>query len=233
MKDLIIGYGQIGQAVQESICFDEAKTLDSRHKDIQPRVAVLHICFPYSEDFKSQVTDYIKRFEPEHIVVYSTVPIGTCAEIDSRIVHSPIEGKHPDLGLSISQMTRWIGFNDAREGTFFKHYFLNKGIKPKLVPNTDFTEALKLLSTTEYGLNIEFARYKKQVADGIDMPFELTKEWNRTYNKLYKNLGLDDRYQKFVLDPPEGTKGGHCVVPNARLLNEQYPNDLVRKVAEL
>jgi hypothetical protein len=233
VKDLIIGFGQIGKAVQEAICFDQAKTLDSTAKDIMPGVNVMHVCFPYSDDFISQVTDYIKRFQPEHIVIYSTVPIGTCGEIDSRVVHSPIEGNHPNLDLSIRHARRWVGYNNEEEGRFFKTYYANKGLSSKLVPSTHFTEALKLLSTTEYGLNIEFARYKKHIADELGMTFDLTKEWNLDYNKLYKNLGLGDRYQKFILDAPEGSKGGHCVTPNARLLFEQYPAEILREVAEL
>ena len=70
----------------------------------------------------------------------------------------------------------------------------------------------------------------KSVADKIDMDFELLKEFDRDYNKLYHELG-ENWAQRYILDPPEGKIGGHCLVPNAKLLNEQYPNEWLEKLA--
>ena len=97
MTELVIGMGQIGKAVQEAICFDKADTLDLKTRARLKKYDILHICIPYSDRFKSEVKKYIKRFQPEHVIVYSTVPVGTCSDIDDRIVHSPVEGKLPDL----------------------------------------------------------------------------------------------------------------------------------------
>lgn len=233
MSDIVIGMGQIGiavAAVTESRCtFDSAK--GAWHDPGQ--IDVMHICIPYSDDFIAAVRGYAELIKPEHIAIWSTVPIGTTSSINDYIVHTPVEGKHPDLELSIRQMERWLGAGITEEGVFFSQYFKNLGLKTKVVPDARFTEALKLLSTTEYGVNIEFARYKKMVADSIEMPYELTKDWNRAYNKLYRDLGMEDRFQKFVLDAPDGPKGGHCVQPNAELLNSQFPNELVEIVSEL
>jgi hypothetical protein len=235
MADLIIGYGEIGKAVKEVIS-PAAQVYDlnikNNHSLSSKDVDVMHVCFPYSPDFIKNVQDYTARFQPHHIAVYSTVPIGITRQINKRAVHSPVEGKHPDLALSICYMERWISYNDEQEKLFFNGYFLERGFKTKLVDNTDFTEALKLLSTTEYGVNIEFARYKAQVAESIGMDYGLTKDWNKCYNKLYSDLGLNE-YQKFILDAPEGPKGGHCVTPNARILYGQYPNEQVKIVGEL
>ncbi len=234
MSDIVVGMGQIGTAVkavtESEYSFDSSQNSGlpiGIHGDIE----VMHVCFPYSDDFVGAVKEYTELVQPKHTIVWSTVPIGTCEKLG--VVHTPVEGKHPDLELSIRQMERWIGTDNEEEGKFFSGYFTALGLRTKVVNSSRFTEALKLMSTTEYGLNIEFARYKKQVADAIEMDFELTKEWNQAYNRLYKNLGMDGRFQKFVLDAPEGEKGGHCITPNARLLFEQYPDDLVAKVAEL
>lgn len=232
MKSLVIGMGQIGTAVkavtESEYSFDSAIDTGAPETDVD----VMHICIPYSADFVAAVKGYMELVKPKHVAIWSTVPVGTCQKLPGAI-HTPTEGKHPDLELSMRQMTRWIGYDDLDESKFFARYFSNLGLRIKLVESTSFTEALKLLSTTEYGVNIEFARYKKKVADEIDMPYALTKEWNRDYNHLYKELGLGDRFQKFVLDPPSGAKGGHCVTPNAKLLHEQYPDKLTKVVAEL
>lgn len=234
MNNLIIGYGEIGKAVGAVI--GEHAVIDLGMLKPEPmEVDIMHICFPYSEEFVEQVLVYIATYTPKHTVIYSTVPITTTRQLhrtDYSVVHSPVEGKHPDLEMSIRLMERWIGYNDKEEGQFFANYFRDLGLKVKLVENTDCTEALKLLSTTEYGINIEFARYKKEVADAIGMDYQLTKNWNENYNRLYKDLGMEKRYQKYVLDAPDGPKGGHCITPNAKILNKQYPNVLVDIVGE-
>lgn len=230
MQSLIIGYGEIGRAVGINIGIH-----DFADRTIPPQQTyeVIHICYPCEDDvFVTSVKAYIELYKPEHVIVWSTVPIGTTRQIPGA-VHSPIEGKHPDLSDSIGYMERWVGYNDRAEGQWFNNYFTDLGLKVKLIENSDFTEALKLLSTTEYGINIEFARYKKHIADEIGMDYELTKEWNIEYNRLYKSLGFEKKFQKFVLDAPEGPKGGHCVVPNARILHERYPSELTKIVGEL
>lgn len=225
MRHLIIGLGEIGKAVYG--IFPDAQTLDIEKKAIESPIDVMHICFTYGKGFLGQVLEYKEKYNPDHVVIWSTVPIGKTKKIKGA-VHAPVEGKHPDLEDSIRQMERWLGYNDEAEKYFYINLFNEVGIKVKPVENSDFTEALKLLSTTEYGINIEFARYKKHVADELGMDYELTKEFNIEYNKLYKTLGLEKKYQKFVLDAPEGDIGGHCIVPNAQLLGDQYPSIYTR-----
>jgi hypothetical protein len=234
MNNIIIGFGEIGRAVYKVIQ-GNTYVVDPVYTKAQTffEPEVMHICFPYSETFVTDVKAYLDKYKPAHVIIYSTVPVGVTYQVSPWAVHSPVEGKHPDLEMSIRQMERWLGYNNKDEGYFFVNYFEGLGLKTKLVLSTESTEVLKLLSTTEYGINIEFARYKKRITDEIGMDYELTKEWNREYNKLYKNLGMEKRFQKFVLDAPEGPKGGHCIVPNARLLQEQFPDELVAIVGEI
>lgn len=231
MRSTIVGVGEIGKAVHKVI--GEAYLIDINLPEVKiTQTDIMHICLPYTEEFSETVKAYMTKYTPKHVIVYSTVPIGTCKKISPMIVHSPVEGKHPHLADSMLKMTRWIGANDFDEATFFVSYFEKQGIPTYLVDSTDYTEALKLLSTTEYGLNIEFARYKKHIADSIGMDFQLTKDWNADYNNLYQDLGLA-QFQKFILDAPEGKKGGHCIVPNAKILDEQYPSEFTKIVGEM
>lgn len=238
MSDIIVGFGEIGKAVF-SIVYKGTRTDKVYVRDLQVKdstpvggLDVMHVCFPYSKKFVQSVKDYAKVYEPKYIVIWSTVPIGTTKQIPGA-VHSPVESRHPGLALGIKQMVRWIGANDVDKGAFFEGYFNHLSMDTKVVGSSDFTEALKLLSTTEYGINIVFADYKKRIADDIGMDFELTKEWNRTYNKLYHRLGLGDIFQKFVLDAPQGKIGGHCVRENSRILDYQYPDDWVKRIGEM
>lgn len=229
MRPIIAGYGEIGKAVGTIV--GEHDIIDDGY--LMPGNAdVLLVCFPYSKTFVADVINYVIRHSIKHVAIFSTLPIGVTKEITGAI-HSPVEGKHPDLEMSIRQMERWIGYNDREEGLFFNGYFKDLGLKTKMVENTDCTEALKLLSTTEYGINIVFAAYKAKVAEAIGMDFELTKEWNRAYNRLYKDLGMEKRYQKYVLDAPKGKIGGHCVRENTYLLQDQFPDNILTMIQDL
>ena len=64
------------------------------------------------------------------------------------------------------------------------------------------------------------------------MDYSATRQWNLDYNELYNRLGMKWA-KKYILDPPVGKKGGHCVTPNAKLLYDQYPDEMVKIVGEL
>jgi hypothetical protein len=230
MINLVVGVGEVGSGVFDVL---RSKVVTyARDKDpvvMAKKIDYLHIAIPYTEDFKDHVKGYMELYNPKVTIVYSTVPIGTCEEIG--VVHSPVEGKHPAIGLSIQNSARWLGSSNKK---LLKeaNKLWSKFVPVRELPSASFTEALKLLSTTEYGVNIEFARYKKKIADDLGMDYVAMKQWNLDYNELYKRLGMN-QFQKFILDAPEGPKGGHCVTPNAKLLYGQYPDEQVKVVGEL
>lgn len=231
MNHVIVGYGQIGQAIHKII--GPANIVDIEKGFLQygdKSTDILHVCFPFTHEFEDELKRYIDVFEPLHVIIYSTVPIGTSKKFSA--VHSPVEGRHPNLEESIRKMERWIGTNNPRRGQFFKDFFNELGIRARVVKRSEYTEALKLLSTSEFGANLVFTDYKARVAEAIGMDFELTKDWNKEYNDLYEHLGLGETIKKYVLDPPKGHIGGHCVVPNAELLDEQFPSDILKKIKE-
>lgn len=238
MNQLIVGFGEIGRAVKEAICPD-AETYDIAD-DLAPSqlsqlpslhdLDILHVCIPYSGNFTEDVKDYIKVLNPKHIIVYSTVLIGTCRSIDQRVVHSPIEGVHPHLAESIKESRRWIGFNDGAEGKFFVEYFDEKGFKVCFITSTETAELVKLRSTAKYGINIAWAQYETELCERFGVPYDQVMAFDQDYNDTYKN-NLD--VGRYILYPPNGKIGGHCVVPNAKLLNEQYPSELLDKIIEM
>lgn len=235
MNSLVVGMGEIGTAVSEVVrAFDIVETYDRRDSEM-PSVGnldVLHICFPYSLDFVADVTEYIQQFAPTHVVVWSTVQIGATRAIGPNVAHSPVEGKHPDLAFSILKGTRWVGANTQETREFFEGYFARMGMDVMAVPSTETTEFLKLRSTSKYGINIAWAEYEKQVSDQLGISYEYVKMFDMDYNRLYKTLGLE-MYQRYILEPPSGPIGGHCVVPNAKLLNEIYPSDMLEQILKV
>lgn len=237
MKSIIVGGGQIGHAVAEIISrTDEVTIYDSGRNNEPPiikGVDIIHVCFPYTEEekFIKSVDYYIQKYQTRHVIIWSTVAIGVTKKIRGA-VHSPVEGRHPKLASSIRSMTRWIGYNRFEDGTYFENYFKSLQFSIHAVSNSDFTEFLKLRSTSKFGINLAWADYEAAVAQQLGMDFNLVKDFDRDYNKLYHNLGMEWA-QRYIVDAPNGKIGGHCVVPNAELLDEQFPSDMLKKIKEM
>src|SRR6201986_2028672 len=95
---LVVGLGEIGRPLLEIL----RGAHDAVGRDIEDRpfdgVRILHICFPYSTDFVSSAARYASMYEPEVVVVNSTVVPGTTMEIQEKTgvpaVSSPVRGKH-------------------------------------------------------------------------------------------------------------------------------------------
>lgn len=233
MISMVIGRGQIGRAVAEVLAREDTVLTYDRSDDKlnYQYIDIIHICFPYSETFVEDVREYEKIFGEKPIVIWSTVPVGTTRKIDGA-VHSPVEGVHPKLAESIRKMTRWVGANDNYIAEYYIDYFGRFDFKTEIVENSDFTEFLKLRSTSKYGINIVWAYYEAQVAKQLGMDYKRVQDFDRDYNALYHELGMNWA-QRYILDEPTGKIGGHCVVPNAELLDEQFPSELLKLIKEM
>jgi len=227
MKALLVGYGQIGRAVAEVYGIQHDITIyDTGLKEPEPDGSfdVLLVAIPYSQDFVDIVNGYRQRHCARATIIFSTVAIGTTRQILGA-VHCPIEGRHPDLAESLQQWPVFMGGVNALTELFFKEAFR----EPVVLECPEWVEFLKLRSTSLYGVNIEFARYTESVCSDLSMDYELVRLWDESYNDLYQELGYPE-YQRYILEPPEGDIGGHCVVPNARILDKQYPSPFLKEI---
>lgn len=227
MNTLLLGFGEVGKAVFENLKdFHKIDIVSLEEEKLSRPIednVVLLVTIPYSNTFVETVKKYQGLTQAKATIIFSTVAIGTCKLL--KAVHSPIEGRHPNLAGSFKVMKRWLGGYDKIASQFF----WNAGIKTMQVPKPEYTEFLKLRSTSLYGLNIEFARYSKEVSDSLKMPFELTKDYDNDYNELYDALNFK-QFHRYILDSPVGNLGGHCVVPNAKILDKQYPNLFLKEI---
>lgn len=230
MKIILIGFGEIGQSVYnifkrkyENVDIVDKKLNEQDTKNLKSKYDLMLVAIPYSQYFIKSIKSYQEKFRPNATVVFSTVAIGTCRKVNA--VHSPVEGKHPHLEKSILSVDRWLGGKNKVAIQCFKKL----GFKIRVFDKPEITEFLKLRSTSLYGVNIEFARYTKNVCDKLNIDFERVKEFDKWYNELYKKMGYP-QYSRYILDAPVGKKGGHCITPNARILNEQFPSALLKEV---
>jgi hypothetical protein len=230
MKALLIGYGEVGQGIYEAwkdkhefTIYDPDKGHGGFSKENHGEYDICLIAIPHSPQFINICKQWKILLDNISMVVFSSVPIGTCSQIPA--VHSPIEGDHTNMAESIKKHQRWVGGYDDVVMDFFHQTCGFLGVV--VLPKPEHTEFLKLRSTTIYGINIEFARYSKDVSQDIGLDYDWVKKYDRDYNRLLKNTDRPD-LQRPALDPPEGKIGGHCVIPNARLLQNTYPGDLVK-----
>lgn len=213
MKSLIIGYGEIGQGLHKVVGGDYID-IDGRSSYTHDDYDVMHICFPYSKSFISDVEMYMDCFTPKLVIVHSTTPMGTCDKLG--VVHSPVRGVHPNIDIGIKTFVKYLGGQDAHLAA---KYFKGFGVKTKITKLARTTEALKLWDTTQYGMMILLNKNIKKFCTRHGVDFDLVyTDANKTYNEGYRKLGRDEvvrPYLKYV----KGKIGGHCVVPNARLLD--------------
>ena len=138
MTNLIIGKGEVGNALFRILggWVIDKNELGTMGFDI------IHICFPYSDEFESEVRRYQDYYKPKYTIIHSTVPVGTSRKLNA--IHSPIRGIHPNLDAGIRTFVKFIGGKKASE---IADVFRRAGIKVMLF-DTKTTEAMKLWDTS-------------------------------------------------------------------------------------
>ena len=234
----ILGYGEVGSSLCAlyklrgvvPVVKDEFDVVEFQKLD------VLDICIPYTDNFVSIVKTEIINSNPSLVVIHSTIPIGTTKKLDAElffeysIVHSPIRGNHPNLTESLQTFVKYIGSNNPKASRLATNHFLELGLSFEVADSSEASEAAKLLCTTYYGLCIAWHNEIKKVCDKFNVSLDFIKNWNGTYNEGYESLGLK-KFNRPILDPPQNKKiGGHCVVPNAELLDLAVESSLIKEI---
>jgi hypothetical protein len=214
MKTLIIGYGEVGEALAEVLEVYDPIPLDI-NDSIDDTFEIMHICFPYSEKFVDSVLAYRAKYRPAVTVIHSTVPVGTSRKCGS--IHSPIRGIHPHLAQGIRTFVKMIGGERASQ---VADYFRRSGLRVMLFDKQETTEASKLFETESYRVQIEFCHRVKAFCDQNGLNFhEVYTLQAMTYNSGYTELGYPE-YVRPILQPIDGPIGGHCVQANKALIEQ-------------
>ncbi len=239
----ILGYGEIGNSVEELYVRSSGLKYDIKIKDISrddglDNIEVLNICIPYhsEEQFIAAVSREISTYKPTLTINHSTVKPGTTNIIsdvtESLIVHSPVRGIHPDLYTGLKTFIKFIGSDVSEATKLAENHFRDIGIKTQVCGSTRTTEIGKLFSTTYYGMVIAWHGEMKRICDQIGVSFEqAVTQFNETYNEGYLNLNKPNVVRP-VLYPPDPYIGGHCIVPNTKILksiSESLVIDLIEK----
>ena len=211
-KHLVIGMGEIGTGLAEVLQCDG---IDKNDK--VPNADIIHICFPYSDQFVELVQKYKYDTGASLIVIHSTVPVGTTSKCGEKAVHSPVRGKHPHLAEGIKTFVKFFGGERAKEAAA---HFSAFGVETVTTEKPENTEAMKLWDTEIYReailLNKRIHQYCEEHGLDFDIAYTLA---SKTYNDGYTKLGHPE-FTKYVLKYVEGPIGGHCLEPNHLMLNQ-------------
>lgn len=221
MKTLIVGFGQIGQALYKVLHphYEHIAICDPLVNNGLVEITdyyIMHICFPYHNKFIWDVKRYQNSCDPEWTVIHSTVPPGTSRACDA--IHSPVIGLHPNLAESLLTFTKFLG---GEQASLVADYFRKAGMKVYLFDKQETTEALKIMSTTFYALLVEYTKQVKQHCDDLSIPFSAWTLWTDNYNDGYLELGYPE-YLRPNLVPMMKKLGGHCILPNCELLENDF-----------
>jgi hypothetical protein len=236
MKQVIVGMGEIGEALADVLAFENQDIwckdeepgyctfvdwwLEDKQKYVElsgkSDIHILHICFPWSDGFIENVTQYQQELNPVYTIIHSTVPVGTSRKCNA--LHSPVIGRHPHLTEAIKTSTKFIGGKDAGQ---VADVFRRAGIEVYLTDKQESTELMKIDSTTWYGVAIEKTKDTKRQCDKYGVPFELFTIWTDEYNKAAERLGYP-QVRRPNLAPILQKTGGHCVVQNCSLLDTPF-----------
>jgi UDP-N-acetyl-D-mannosaminuronate dehydrogenase len=210
----VVGLGEVGRPLLELVSrYHDAIGIDTAPFEISGRVEVLHICYPYEiSDFVGETVRYIQRFNPSLTIINSTVGLGTTRRIatvsGTRVVNSPIRGKHAHMLQELQMYTKYIGAITPEAGELAARHFESVGLKTRMLPSPEATELAKLTETTYFGLLIAWGQEVERYCDEVGAHYD-------DVASFYEEI----KYLPAVRYWP-GVIGGHCVMPNIEILSD-------------
>ena len=104
-------------------------------------------------------------------------------------------------------------------------------IKSYICKDTKTTEYAKLLSTSYYGMCIAFHADVAKLCEDEKLNFdEVMTAFNTSYNEGYIKLNKDNVVRPVLY--PTKKIGGHCVVPNAKILKDYMNTKTIQSILE-
>ena len=238
-KNVVAGLGEIGSPIcklleKKSLVvgYDINKKLmnSKKFKNYEKTETLfLHVCIPYTKNFNKNVSQLIKNFKPEIVVIHSTISPNTISSLQSihdiPIIYSATRGVHKRMLVDLKRYTKFfaISKNAPKKKmaiTEFKKTMKLCGVKTKQMDKPETLELAKILCDTSYlGWLINYSQLTNMIAiqHGVN------------YDEMWS---FSDEIHKFLGNRPKmypGFIGGHCVIPNLDLMHNQTL-DLIKKI---
>jgi UDP-N-acetyl-D-mannosaminuronate dehydrogenase len=222
---LVVGLGEVGRPLLEVIRERyDAVGIDLEPVDLQAECEVMHLCYGY-EDFPGFLASscaYIEKYRPGLTIVNSTVPPGTtraiCCAAGAPVVHSPVRGKHFKMKAELLHYTKFIGGVDEASSRQAAEHFGFLGMRTQVLSSPEATELAKLAETTCFGLLIAWAQEVERYCAALGLDYDEVAG-------IYDEIGFFPPVRYFP-----GVIGGHCVLPNIRILKERFDSQILAAI---
>ena len=235
-KDIVAGLGEIGLPIlkliskkENAVGYDLDKKLmnEKKFKKFESLTTrFLHIAIPVNENFNLNVIQLYKKFQPECIVVHSTISPGTTEQLQKKLIipliFSATRGIHKRMLFDLKRYTKFFAItSSAPRKTFaineFKKIMKINGVKTKQMSKPETLELAKILCDTSYlGWLINYSQITNVIA--------------KTHGVDYDEMWLfSDEIHEALGNRPKmypGYIGGHCVIPNLDLLDNNSLNNI-------
>ncbi len=165
-----------------------------------------------------------KKFQPECIVIHSTIKPGITEELQGKlpipVIYSATRGVHKNMLKDLKRYTKFFAICSISPrkqwaiSSFSKKMKLC-GIKTKKMSRPVTLELAKIICDTSYlGWLVNYAQVSNLIAKNYDV----------NYDEMWS---FSDEIHKFLGNRPKmypGYIGGHCVIPNLKLINNETLN---------
>jgi|TARA_B100001750_G_scaffold193988_1_gene165206 UDP-N-acetyl-D-mannosaminuronate dehydrogenase len=233
-KDIVAGIGEIGKPILKLLSkhgvvvgFDSNPDLmDERkfEKYESLKTSFLHIAIPVTGKFINNVLKLYKKFQPECIVIHSTIKPGMTEKLQEKlsipVIYSATRGVHKRMVYDLKRYTKFFVISaNAPRGkwatTRYAQSMKRCGVKTKKMSKPETLELAKIICDTSYlGWLVNYAQLSNVIAieHGVD------------YDEMWS---FSDEIQEFLGNRPKmypSFIGGHCVIPNLNLINNESLN---------
>ena len=233
-KDMVAGIGEIGKPILKLLSKDNIVVGFDLNPDLMDerkferyqnlKTSFLHIAIPVRGKFINNVLKLCKKFQPECIVIHSTIKPGTTEELQGKltipVIYSATRGVHKNMLKDLKRYTKFFAICSISPrkqwaiSSFSKKMKLC-GIKTKKMSRPITLELAKIICDTSYlGWLVNYAQVSNLIAKNYDV----------NYDEMWS---FSDEIHKFLGNRPKmypGYIGGHCVIPNLKLINNETLN---------
>jgi UDP-N-acetyl-D-mannosaminuronate dehydrogenase len=223
---VVAGVGEVGRPLLRIL----EKTYECVPVDIEPveinkPCAVLHICYPFQiPDFIGTAARYAEKYQPELIIINSTVAPGTTRKVQEAVGHrgvaySPVRGKHARMDSDMLRYKKFVSASHRKDLEKAVEHFQQAGFMTSTFRSPELAELGKLLETTYLGILIGWAQEVERLAARYDGTFEDVNAFVEEIDFLPAHIY-------------PGCIGGHCVLPNIAILQSQIKSDFLDAVVK-